>query len=65
MTEKKFKTITRRVNYVGPGFTDEPDGTIRGRTWEQVVNDAIDAGGQFITVRYVNGFDEVTVRVPE
>ena len=63
MTEATtFKTNTYRVHYIGPGQPDGQDGTVHGRTWEQVVDDALNAGGQFIAIRYMSGFDEVTVR---
>ena len=63
-TPQTFKTTTYRIHYIGPDQPDTADGTIHGRTWEQVVDDVLDAGGQFITIRYMEGFDHLTVREP-
>ena len=58
----RFKTKTYRVHFLTPSTPDSADGTVHNRTWEEIVDDVLDAGGQFITVRFVGGFDEVTVR---
>ena len=62
-----MKTTTYRIGFIAPGMEDGDDGNgpiIRGRTWEQVLDDKIEAGEKFVHVRFNDGYDELTVREP-
>ena len=63
-----FKTNSYRVMFISPtadpGNDGKPDHIIRNRTWPQVLDEKLDAGAQFIAIRNVGGWDELTVREP-
>jgi len=67
MTEAPLKTVTYRIGFISPGMEDGDDGNgpiIRGRTWEQVLDEKIGAGATFVHVRFHAGYDQLTVREP-
>lgn len=62
-----MKTTTYRIGFIAPGMEDGDDGNgpiIRGRTWEQVLDDKIEAGATFVHVRFHQGYDELSLREP-
>lgn len=62
-----MKTVTYRIGFIAPGMEDGDDGNgpiIRGRTWEQVLDEKIEAGATFVHVRFHAGYDQLTVREP-
>jgi len=62
-----LKTNTYRVHFVGRDYEDAHDEQgvlIRNKTWQELLDEKLNAGGQFIHVRYFNGATELTVREP-
>lgn len=64
-----MKTTTYRIGFIAPGMEDGDDGNgpiIRGRTWEQVLDDKKNADDrvQFVHVRFHQGYDELSLREP-
>jgi len=62
-----LKTNTYRVHFVGRDYEDAHDEEgvlIRNKTWQELLDEKLDAGGQFIAYRYFNGATELTVREP-
>ncbi|WP_313472779.1 hypothetical protein [Brevundimonas sp.] len=63
-----LKTNTYRVHFIGRDAEDgndgQPDPIIRNKTWEELLDEKLNAGAQFIHVRWVNGYTELSVREP-
>lgn len=61
-----MKTHTYRVHFISREAEDGNDGQagpiIRNKTWEELLDEKLDAGGQFIQVRFHNGYTELSVR---
>jgi len=63
-----LKTNTYRVHFVGreaeDGNDGQPDLIIRNKTWQELLDEKLNSGGQFIHVRFHNGYTELSVREP-
>ena len=63
-----LKTNTYRVYFINRDAEDGNDGgpgpIVRNKTWEELLDEKLGAGAQFIHVRYHNGYTELTVREP-
>ncbi len=63
-----MKTNTYRVHFISRdaegGNDGQPDPIIRNKTWEELLDEKLNSGGQFIHVRFHNGYTELSVREP-
>lgn len=63
-----LKTKTYRVHFISRDAEDgndgQPDPIIRNKTWEELLDEKLNAGAQFIHVLWANGHTELSVREP-